>query len=1439
MKNFFYLILAAIIICNYNSFGQNNFFSHNPFTNFNNSANSGHATSLYLNIHTKLKGELTNNGDYLIFSGGNFTLNGITSSPQVSNCQIPTGKIIADNTVSTPVCSFDTTSNTWITRVPLGYTTDDIFICAAIVNSNNGFNAGGSKSTDVNGYFYSNNTSLSETWMYGLSCYQSTFSYSDVAAPGCINPISNGTPAGTPNPVKNKLCAGGSGSGGSNYTGSYSSSDTYKACNTYYASVGDLVWNDANQNGIQDAGEAGIPNVTVKLYNSSDNLINTTTTNSSGSYSFTNLSAGSYYVKFIAPSGYTISTSLQGSDSSKDSNPDASGKTAVFTLTSGQNNTSIDAGMYVTPPAPASLGDLVWNDANQNGIQDAGEAGISNVTVQLYNTSNSLIGTTTTNSSGLYSFTNITPGSYYVQFTAPTGYTISPALQGSDTTKDSNPNSAGKTSVFTLTAGQNNTTIDAGIYVTPPVPASLGDLVWNDANQNGIQDAGEAGISNVTVTLYNTSNNVIGTTTTNSSGLYSFTNITPGGYYVQFTAPTGYTISPALQGSDTTKDSNPDASGKTPVFNLTAGQNNTTIDAGIYVTPPSTASLGDFVWNDANQNGIQDAVETGISNVTVQLYNTSNNLIGTATTNSSGLYSFTNITPGSYYVQFTAPSGYSVSPALQGSDTTIDSNPDVLGKTSVFTLTAGQNNTTIDAGMYVTPPCIGTSATGVDQYVRLTLPSPYNEAVYCGTLKGTVNCNDVDFYCIDLKHKLQFNTQYQSVDSTSPRLTYILNNYYPYVNLPYTGSLSKANEAAAVQLAIWAITDSLNISACTPYGSGSITSIINRALQILSDANANAGTIQPFKTLVINIPNQSFNIGSTIQFYVEAYNQVGAPIKNTQINLSVNEGTLSQTVITTDSTGVAGPISLTAGPNNSTVITATGTAIIPEGTQYYSVANPGTQQKLVIATPVPSSKTVTASVKWWGYVSLNISKTCATVTVGDGDKVTYQITITNTGTTTATGIQVSDVLPSILTFVSSDGNYDPSTGIWTIDSLGVNQSKVLNLSVQANLSQSSRVFDLGVAKDYNVFVLNDIDQPSADAEGRMAVGHDATLANYSVGDKLVNPAGDVLVVGRKLTYTSGWVNGDVAFGSFIDTTHCGLAKGLIHQASPIDFSAATLYLSNLSSQMSVLDQNGADTMAYGMITLTGTDPQINRFNIKGSDLSNCNTLTVNVPSNSVVLINISGDNINWKGGFSVHGATSSNVLLNFFEATSCQISGINVLGSVLAPQCTLNFPSGLISGQVICQNIYGAGQFNNIKWSGTVTLDTTITNFATLVSVNQPLKSVVHNSMAQVKSLQNLSEITGVKSNSSIVPLKMELLQNYPNPFNPSTQIAFAISKEGNYILKIYNMLGQEVATLANRHFSPGNYNENFNASRLSSGIYIYQLTGNNVNLVRKMMLLK
>ncbi len=92
---------------------------------------------------------------------------------------------------------------------------------------------------------------------------------------------------------------------------------------------------------------------------------------------------------------------------------------------------------------------------------------------------------------------------------------------------------------------------------------------------------------------------------------------------------------------------------------------------------------------------------------------------------------------------------------------------------------------------------------------------------------------------------------------------------------------------------------------------------------------------------------------------------------------------------------------------------------------------------------------------------------------------------------------------------------------------------------------------------------------------------------------------------------------------------------------------------------------------------------------------------------------------------------------------------------------------------------------------------------------------------------------------AEVIPTKFGLEQNYPNPFNPSTKIEFSIAEAGLYALKVYNVLGQEVVTIANQDFNAGKYTYNFDASNLTSGIYFYKLVGEKVNLTKKMMLLK
>lgn len=491
---------------------------------------------------------------------------------------------------------------------------------------------------------------------------------------------------------------------------------TYVDAGMYYtapARLGDFVWNDVNNNGIQDAGEPGIAGVTVMLYTSADVLYRSTVTSNNGYYFFNEVAPGTYYVKVTPPIGYKASPKDATSDGADSDIDPVTFKTGNYTVVNGTNNLTIDAGFNVTPTtgASASLGDKVWEDLNNNNVQDAGEPGIPNVTVELYNSANVLQASTTTDAFGNYIFNGLTPGDYYVKFTLPSGFSYVTPYTGSDETKDSDvdgSNGAGTTGLVTVVADEINTTIDAGMRRTT-AGANLGDFVWYDLNKNGVQDGGsEVGVPGITVILYNSANAVVKTTTTDINGFYLFTGLTAStAYTVGFeNIPAGYGFSPNVGAVTVTNNSdvNP-ATGRTGT--VTTGATGTTvsyIDAGLIITPnrfDSKSSIGDRVWNDLNNNGIQDNGEPRISGVTVTLYAfDGTTVVATTTTDALGNYLFTNLNAGTYVVGFTGlPAGYVFATKDAGSDDTKDSDVNSgTGKTDPFVIGAGEINLTIDAG---------------------------------------------------------------------------------------------------------------------------------------------------------------------------------------------------------------------------------------------------------------------------------------------------------------------------------------------------------------------------------------------------------------------------------------------------------------------------------------------------------------------------------------------------------------------------------------------------------------------------------------------------------------------------------------------------------------------------------------------------------------------
>ena len=466
------------------------------------------------------------------------------------------------------------------------------------------------------------------------------------------------------------------------------------------AELGDRVWFDTNKNGIQDDGEAGVAGVKVTLLDATGHAVGSPlTTDANGNYLFTNLKPGTYSVQFdktTLPAGYLFTGKDMGGNDNLDSDANqADGTTAQATLASGDSNHSLDAGVVATP---ATLGDRVWHDSNANGVQDAGEAGIGGVTVQLKNAAGAVVGSTLTDASGNYSF-SVDPGTYSVAVVAPSGFLATTKNAGSNGALDSDIDANGNSSSVTVSAGQNYRDLDAGLYKT----AQLGDRVWFDTNKNGVQDAGEAGAAGVKVTLLDATGHVVGSPlTTDANGNYLFTNLKPGTYSVQFdktTLPAGYIFTGKDAGSNDNLDSDANvADGTTAQVTLASGESNTSLDAGLQATP---ATLGDRVWHDTNANGVQDAGEAGIGGVTVQLKNAAGAVVGSTLTDASGNYSFS-VDPGTYSVAVVAPSGFLATTKNAGGNGALDSDIDANGNSSSVTVAAGQNYRDLDAGLYKT-----------------------------------------------------------------------------------------------------------------------------------------------------------------------------------------------------------------------------------------------------------------------------------------------------------------------------------------------------------------------------------------------------------------------------------------------------------------------------------------------------------------------------------------------------------------------------------------------------------------------------------------------------------------------------------------------------------------------------------------------------------------
>lgn len=249
---------------------------------------------------------------------------------------------------------------------------------------------------------------------------------------------------------------------------------------------------------------------------------------------------------------------------------------------------------------------------------------------------------------------------------------------------------------------------------------------------------------------------------------------------------------------------------------------------------------------------------------------------------------------------------------------------------------------------------------------------------------------------------------------------------------------------------------------------------------------------------------------------------------------------------------------------------------------------------------------------------------------------------------------------------------------------------------------------LSIAQVYNLVVLDSATLNSSDSEGRIAIGGHAFI-DYDIGINIPDPSqtNDVLVVNKNLTFTgiTNVYDGDVVYGdSLFNEGNVNVPNGSLIQGKPINFKDVALEMAEYSRTWKLIPNNGSvsDTNSGTGLILTGLQPGLNIINVDSSDFAGKTGVYVKAPAGATVVVNIGGIAHSWSGDSEVEGTARTKVIYNFYEATDLNISNISVFGSILAPFAHLEFPSGVIYGNVVVYSVNASGQFNFSPFDGEV-----------------------------------------------------------------------------------------------------------------------------------------
>ena len=413
--------------------------------------------------------------------------------------------------------------------------------------------------------------------------------------------------------------------------------------------ISGVAFYDVDYDGIRDEDEPGYANVTLEVIKmSTSETMGKMVTGEDGAFELPGLRSSDYRLRAVLPQDGSVFSCLpqeDGVEGNRFTQNDASRESRIepLTVTSGSN-----VAVQVGVAKGATISGVLFEDADYNGVKDAGERTFSSLKVQLVDAQGNLVAQTQSAAKGVYTLSGIMPGTYTlrVQPNKTYGFTrLRPAEEGGSYIREL-LDGFGVSDPLEIVMAQEMTGVNAGM-----LPAgTVGGTVFHDANDNGLQDEGEFGLNTVQVRLVSADGEIDLIRPVGDDGSYLFDGVMPGEYTLIFQLPENTEIAQVTDGGNTLAHAG--SATETARFAVAMGENVTYPLVGVV----TLGTLEGKAFHDVNADGQQDAGEEALAGVTVLLGSGANEY--EATTAADGSFAIRDVRPADYQLTLTTPEGY-------------------------------------------------------------------------------------------------------------------------------------------------------------------------------------------------------------------------------------------------------------------------------------------------------------------------------------------------------------------------------------------------------------------------------------------------------------------------------------------------------------------------------------------------------------------------------------------------------------------------------------------------------------------------------------------------------------------------------------------------------------------------------------------------------------